>query len=125
MATIKNKEILHDHDKNLSYVLKHMPDVQFFLEGSAVFQQLSDGSRLQILWLLCHCEECGHNISTALDMSPASVSHHLKVLKLHDLIKSRRAGKEVYYSLADSEKARLVHQMVDDFFKMSCPLKGL
>ncbi|MEI3611530.1 ArsR/SmtB family transcription factor [Pseudogracilibacillus sp. SO30301A] len=125
MATIKNKEMLHDHDQNLSYVLKHMPDVQFFLDGSAVFQQLSDGSRLQILWLLCHCEECGHNISAALDMSPASVSHHLKLLKLHELIKSRRVGKEVYYSLADSEKARLVHQMVDDFFKMSCPLKGL
>ncbi|MFB1051246.1 ArsR/SmtB family transcription factor [Paraliobacillus sp. JSM ZJ581] len=123
--TIKNNKMLHDHDQNLNYVLKRMPDTSSFLEGAAVFQQLCDGSRLRIFWLLCHCEECGHNISAALGMSPASVSHHLKTLKLHELIKSRRAGKEVYYSLADSEKARLVHQMVDDFFKMSCPLKGL
>ncbi|GEN89872.1 ArsR/SmtB family transcription factor [Oceanobacillus sojae] len=125
VTKINNKEILHDHSKNLSHILEQMPDVQFFLEGAAVFQQLCDGSRLRILWLLCHCEECGHNISAALDMSPASISHHLKSLKLHGLIKSRRVGKEVYYSLADSEKARLVHQMIDDYFDMSCPLKGL
>lgn len=120
MATIQKNETLHDHGQNLGYVLKRMPKVQLFLDGAAIFQQLGDGSRLRILWLLCHCEECGHNISAALGMSPASVSHHLKSLKLHELIKSRRVGKEVYYSLADSEKAHLVHQMVDDFFKMSC-----
>jgi ArsR family transcriptional regulator, lead/cadmium/zinc/bismuth-responsive transcriptional repressor len=125
VAIIKDKKIIHDHGQDLSNVLKQMPDLEYFLDGATVFQQLCDGSRLRILWLLCHCEECGNNISAALGMSAASVSHHLKLLKLHGLIKSRRAGKEVYYSLADNERARLVHQMVDDFFQMSCPKKGL
>jgi len=121
----KNKESFHDHGQDISFILNKMPDVDYFLDAAAVFQQLCDGSRLRIFWLLCHCEECGNNIAAALGMSPASVSHHLKTLRLHGLIRSRRAGKEVHYSLADNERAQLVHQMVDDYFQMSCPEKGI
>ncbi|WP_289142569.1 helix-turn-helix transcriptional regulator [uncultured Brevibacillus sp.] len=122
---IKNEGMLHDHCQDSRFILNKMPEVDYFLDAAAVFQQLSDGSRLRILWLLCHCDECGNNIAAALGMSPASVSHHLKTLKLHGLIRSRRARKEVYYSLADNERANLVHKMVDDFFQMSCPENGL
>lgn len=115
----------HNHGRHIEVVLDKMPEPDYFLEAAEVFQQLCDGSRLRILWLLCHCEECGVNIAAAVSMSAAAVSHHLKTLKLHGLITSRREGKEVYYTLADTEKARLIHRMVDDFFQLSCPGKGL
>lgn len=53
-------------------------------------------------------------------MSTAVVSHHLKLLRLHGLVSGRRKGKEVYYTLADSEVAQLLHQMIDDLFSTTC-----
>lgn len=122
---MKCPDLPHDHGQNVEYILEHMPDTEHMLQAADIFGQLSDGSRLRILWLLCHCEECGVNIAAAVGMSNAAVSHHLKVLKLHGLISSRRAGKEVYYRLAEDEQAQLVHKMIDDFFKFTCPNKGL
>ena len=115
----------HDHGQDIEGILEHMPEEPFVQQAAAIFQQLGDGSRLRILWLLCHCEECGINIASAVGMSTAAVSHHLKTLRLHGLITSRRAGKEVYYTLADTKTARLIHSMIDDFFELTCPTKGL
>ena len=121
----KIKKLPHNHGQDFDYILEHMPEVNDFIQAASIFQQLGDGSRLRILWLLCHCEECGINIAAAVDMSTAAVSHHLKSLRLHGLIISRRKGKEVYYTLADTEAANLIHQMVDAYFQMTCPSKGL
>ena len=120
-----NQHLPHDHGKEIDKILDQMPPIEYFLDAADVLKQLCDGSRLRILWLLCHCEECGINIAAAVGMSNAAVSHHLKTLKLHGLITSRRSGKEVYYTLADTEKAQLIHQMIDDFFHMTCPNKGI
>jgi ArsR family transcriptional regulator, lead/cadmium/zinc/bismuth-responsive transcriptional repressor len=120
-----NKCLPHNHDQNIKTILDKMPDEKNFSDASAAFQQLCDSTRLRILWLLCHCEECGINIAAAIGMSTAAVSHHLKSLKLSGLITSRRDGKEVYYTLADTEVAHLIHQMIDDFFQMVCPSKGI
>lgn len=122
---MKMQSLPHNHGQEIERILKRMPEDEHFQEAATVFQQLCDASRLRILWLLCHCEECGINIAAAVGMSTAAVSHHLKTLKLHGLITSRRSGKEVYYTLADTETARLIHRMVDDFFQMTCPGKGL
>lgn len=117
----KQKKLPHDHGRDFEAVLQHMPDSEHFLEAAATFQQLCDGSRLRIFWLISHAEECVSNIAAAVEMTDAAVSHHLRTLKMHGLIKSRRIGKEVHYSLADNEKARLAHRMIDDYFQMSCP----
>ena len=61
--------------------------------------------------------------AAAVGMSPAAVSHHLKTLRLHGLLRSRREGKEIHYTLADNEKARLLHRLIDDYFQLECPLK--
>ncbi|MDF2513539.1 MAG: transcriptional regulator [Herbinix sp.] len=111
----------HDHGQNIENVLDNMPEISRFLEAATTFQQLCDGSRLRILWLLCHSEECVSNIAAAVSMSDAAVSHHLKTLKLNGLITSRREGKEVYYTLSHNERAQLVHQMIDDYFQLTCP----
>ena len=115
----------HNHGDALVLLLEHMPEEGAFAGGAEIFRQLGDPSRLRVLWLLCHCEDCGINLAAALGMSHAAVSHHLKVLRLHGLITSRRSGKEIYYTLADTQTARLVHRMVDDLFRLTCPTKGL
>ncbi|MBP1758835.1 MAG: transcriptional regulator [Firmicutes bacterium] len=115
----------HDHGDALGLVLEHMPEEEEFARGAETFRQLGDPSRLRLLWLLCHCEDCGINLAAALGMSHAAVSHHLKVLRLNGLITSHRSGKEIYYTLADTETARLVHRMIDDLFRLTCPTKGL
>ena len=101
-----------------------MPSVENFQTVADIFKQLGDGSRIRILGLLCHCEECVINLSAMVDMSGPAVSHHLKQLKSAGLIVSRRDGKEVYYKAADTEQARNFHHMIEWLVKIACPSQG-
>ena len=111
----------HDHGQNTQSVLERMPGEAEFQRISNTFQLLEDGTRLRILWLLCHCTECVSNIAAAVGMSNAAVSHHLQILRKGGLIVSRRSGKEVYYTLADSKEAELLHAVIDQLFEIVCP----
>ena len=113
----------HKHGQSIDRVLENMPTTESFQEVSILFQQLGDGSRLRILWLLCHCEECVTNIAAALNMSKPAVSHHLRTLKDNKLIESRREGKEVYYKIASTNQAHFLHEAIDAMFEMSCPIE--
>ena len=113
----------HDHGQEIEKVLMVMPSEKEFMQAADTFQQLGDGTRLRILWLLCHSEECVCNIAAAVNMSDSAVSHHLRILKQTGLLSYRRIGKEVHYTLADTAEAQLVHKMIDDLFAMNCPRK--
>ncbi len=111
----------HHHSQNIDKLLSKLPSVDECIQVAEIFKQISDGTRLRILWLLCHCEECVSNIAAAMDMSDPAVSHHLKLLRKRGLIVSRRDGKEVYYKLADTEQAQIVHHVCEEMFRISCP----
>ena len=111
----------HNHGQDIDKVLDKMPAEENFRDIAFLFQQLSDLSRLRLLWLLCHSEECVCNLAAAVQMSAPAISHHLKNLKSSALITSRREGKEVYYTLANTDPAKLLHKTVDALFEMSCP----
>ena len=64
----------HDHGQNIEKVLERMPDTDECVVVAEVFKQISDGSRIRILWLLCHCEECVSNIAAAMNMSASVCS---------------------------------------------------
>ncbi|MDE6389275.1 MAG: metalloregulator ArsR/SmtB family transcription factor [Lachnospiraceae bacterium] len=113
----------HDHGKNIKKVLSKLPNPDECTRVAEIFKQISDGTRLRILWLLCHCEECVSNIAVTMDMSDPAVSHHLKLLRKSGLVVSRRDGKEVYYKLADTEQAQIVHHVCEEMFRISCPLE--
>ena len=110
----------HYHDNGHLDVLASVPDVDRGNAAAEVFSQLCDGTRIRILWLLCHTEECVNNVAAAVDMSAPAVSHHLKILSEAGLIVKKRIGKETHYRLADTTEAKLVHQMIDDMFQMKC-----
>ena len=111
----------HEHGQNINTVLDKMPDAEKFSQAASVFAQLSDGTRLRILWLLCHCRECVSNIAAALNLSNAVVSHHLQLLRKSNLVISERIGQEIHYSLADTKEAELLHQTIDAMFDITCP----
>lgn len=111
----------HDHGHSMEHVLAHMPETEDFQIVADLFKQLCDGSRIRIFWLLCHCEECVINISAIVGMTSPAVSHHLRQLKNSGLIVSRRSGKEVYYKAANTERAQLLHHMIEKMVEIVCP----
>lgn len=110
----------HNHDPRTAKFIEHKPEVEVFEKIADTFQMISDSTRLKILWLLCHSEECVVNIAAAIEMSSPAVSHHLRLLKQSGLIVSRKDGKETYYTLASTEEAILVHDIVDRTFNIKC-----
>ena len=125
MALQTNTHLPHQHGGELENILQKMPGEDHFADASGIFSNLCDATRLRILWILCHCEECVTNIAAAVGMSDPAVSHHLRVLKQSGLVISRRVGKEVHYTLAGTRQALLVHTMIDDVFEMNCPSAGI
>ena len=114
----------HRHATSYETMMDDIPSDDAFIESATIFAQLSDSTRLKILYLLCHNSVCVCNIADAIGSSAPAVSHHLRSLKLLGLLDFKRIGKEVYYTLADSEDGRLIHQMIDDMFGRSCLKNG-
>ena len=75
------KTLPHDHGHLPKGLQTEMPQAHTFEILSDLFKMMSDSKRIQIFWLLCHCEECVMNISALVEMSSPAVSHHLKLLK--------------------------------------------
>ncbi|MBR1590864.1 MAG: winged helix-turn-helix transcriptional regulator [Acidaminococcaceae bacterium] len=65
------------------------------------FKVLGDETRMKIINALAHNELCVTDLSAALEMTQSAVSHQLKLLRMANQVKSRRAGKSIYYSLDD------------------------
>lgn len=113
----------HDHGQPMELMLHSLPEIRDFQALADTFKQLSDGSRLRLFWLLCHCEECVTNLSAMMGMSSPAISHHLKMLKDTGLIVSRREGKEVYYKAADTPTSQVLHQAFEELMEITCPMK--
>ncbi len=114
------KELPHKHSDKTVELLEHMPEEDQFEEVADLVSLISNSARFRILYYICHVTECVTNISAVVGMSSPAVSHHLKTLKSAGIIASKRQGKEVYYSLADTENARLVHKLIDVTFGIKC-----
>lgn len=94
-------------------ILESLPEQASIDSQSEIFRALSDPTRVKILYLLSSEEMCVHDLTTLINSSQSSVSHHLKILKLNNLVKARREGKAVYYSLADQHVSGLFSQCLE------------
>jgi ArsR family transcriptional regulator len=72
-----------------------------FVQISKYFKALGDDTRIKIMWALFNHEMCVCDIANLLSMTKSAISHQLKELKDNNLIKSRKEGKTVFYSLFD------------------------
>ncbi len=75
---------------------------------SELFRVLADETRTKILYLLAAEELCVHDLAQILDLTLPTISHHLRLMRLMRLVKSRREGKHVYYSLSDDHVLQLI-----------------
>ena len=78
-----------------------------------IFKVFGDATRIKILHLLITSELCVQAISSALDMTQSAISHQLRVLKQAGLVKNRKEGKVVYYSLDDDHVLTILTQGID------------
>ena len=90
------------HEQTVKRVRKSMPKDEDFYDLADLYKMFSDSTRVRILWSLSREEMCVCDIAVLLDMTKSAISHQLKSLRLSNLVKYEKRGKEVYYSLADS-----------------------
>lgn len=97
----------HVHEDVINRMKDEMLTQEEFNDLSVLFKMYADPTRLKILSLLFKEEMCVCDISTLLDMSQSAVSHQLSVLRQNRIIKYRRSGKNIYYSLDDEHIQRI------------------
>ena len=98
------------HDAVVEDVREHMPDEEALLDLADLFKVFGDSTRVKILCALLRAEMCVCDISVLLGMTKSSISHQLRVLRQTKLVKNRRDGKIVYYSLNDEHVETIFNQ---------------
>jgi DNA-binding transcriptional ArsR family regulator len=96
------------NEDKVSSVKNQMLEDDIFDNLSDTFKTLGDNTRVKILFALSKEELCVCDISAVLDMSISAVSHQLRVLRNMNLVKYKKEGKVVYYSLNDDHIVRLL-----------------
>lgn len=89
------------HTEVVDSVRSKMPDTEMLYELAELFKVFGDTTRVKILYSLFEQEMCVCDISALLNMTQSAISHQLRVLKQARLVKFRREGKVIYYSLDD------------------------
>jgi ArsR family transcriptional regulator len=97
------------HVETVSYVQDRLPDSAQLNELADLFKLFGDGTRLGILWALSESEMCVCDICALLHMKQPAVSHQLKNLKQARIVKNRRDGQVIYYSLDDDHIRKLLN----------------
>ena len=98
----------HIHDENLEHISETMPPEEELADMAELFKVFGDSTRIKILFILSKCEMCVCDIAQTLGMTQPAVSYQLKVLKQAKLVRNRKAGKTVYYSLADNHVETII-----------------
>lgn len=98
------------HEDLLEIVHAQMPDEDELYDLAELFKVFGDSTRIRILFVLFEAEVCVCDIADALNMTQSAISHQLKILKQSKLVKSRREGKSVFYSLADGHVRTIIAQ---------------
>ena len=80
---------------------ENMPQEEELYDLAELFKVFGDSTRIRILYVLFEREVSVSDIAECLNMTQSAISHQLRILKQNKLVKSRRDGKQMYYSLAD------------------------
>ena len=98
------------HEDVVRQVTAEMPDDEKLYDLAELFKVFGDSTRIKILYALFEAELCVCDIAQLLGLTQSAVSHQLRVLKAGRLVKPRKDGKTVFYSLADDHVRTLIAQ---------------
>ena len=102
------------NDPNLVHAAQeHMLDADAATAVAKLFKALSDPTRIRIISVLAHTEMCVGDLCIALEMSQPAVSYQLRILRTLRIVRARKDGKHVYYTLDDEHVYQLYHQGVN------------
>ena len=82
-------------------------------DAAELFKIFGDSTRIRILYSLFEKEKNVNEIAEELSMSISAISHQLRILKGSDLVKNRRSGKNIYYSLSDEHVYNILYQGIE------------
>ena len=94
-------ETVEVHEDLLRIVEQTMPEETELYDLAELFKVFGDSTRIRILFVLSSAEVCVCDLARVLNMTQSAISHQLRILKQNKLVKSRREGKSIFYSLAD------------------------
>ena len=98
----------HNHKELIETVSMDMPEEEVLYDLAELFKVFGDTTRIKILYTLFESEMCVCDIAEVLNMTQSAISHQLKVLKQAKLVKNRRDGKQIIYSLDDGHIANII-----------------
>lgn len=103
-------DFMHVHEHEVEKVMEVMPEPEQLQNLAEFFRVFGDSTRIRILYALSQSELCVCDIASLLGMGQSAISHQLRILKQMRLVKFRRDGKSVLYSLADSHIETILDQ---------------
>lgn len=103
-------EVTEVHEPLLKAVRATMPEETKLYDLAELFKVFGDSTRIRILFVLFEAEVCVCDLAEVLQMTQSAISHQLRILKQSKLVKSRRDGKSVFYSLADEHVRTIIAQ---------------
>ena len=98
------------HNEKLEFVSRNMPAETELYDLAELFKTFGGSTRIRILFVLFEAEVCVCDLAQVLNMTQSAVSHQLKILKQNRLVKCRRDGKSIFYSLADDHVRTIIAQ---------------
>jgi len=113
---VRNKGIIENcscsviHEEIVSKARENMPEEGTLYDLAELFKVFGDTTRIKILCVLFDSEMCVCDIAALLGMNQSAISHQLRVLKQARLVKYRKEGKSVYYSLDDEHVKQIFDQ---------------
>ena len=103
-------DTLEVHEELLKVVNETMPEETELYDLAELFKVIGDSTRIRILFVLFEAEVCVCDLANVLNMTQSAISHQLRILKQNKLVKSRRDGKSIFYSLADDHVRTIIAQ---------------
>ena len=103
-------ETVEVHEDLLRIVEQTMPEETELYDLAELFKVFGDSTRIRILFVLSSAEVCVCDLARVLNMTQSAISHQLRILKENKLVKSRREGKSIFYSLADGHVSTIIAQ---------------
>ena len=113
LPPVETCEFIHAHEEIVKKVTQEMPDEEILYDLAELFKIFGDSTRIKILYVLFESEMCVCDSAQLLGMTQSAISHQLRALKQSKLVKYRREGRLVYYTLDDEHISSIIRAGLD------------